>query len=140
MTPLRKRFLDGSIPAIIYFSREFLLPLMPSDGTRTIDRFKDRIAAFIDERDWGRFHRPKDVAAALSIEASELQELYLWDRTPSREDLEDEIADVLFFLIDLAAREGIDISDAFDRKMEKNEERYPAGKVRGSDKKYDSYE
>lgn len=113
---------------------------MPSDGTRTLDRFKERIASFIDERDWGRFHRPKDVAAALSIEASELQELYLWDRTPSKEDLKDEIADVLFFLIDLAAREGIDLSDAFDSKMEKNEIRYPAGKVRGSDRKYDSYE
>jgi dCTP diphosphatase len=104
-----------------------------------LDDVRVRIADFIRERDWERFHRPKDVAMALSIEASELMELYLWDRKPSREDLSDEIGDVLFFLVDLCMREGIDPVQAFMGKMDKNEAKYPAEKVKGKDLKYDRY-
>jgi len=104
-----------------------------------LEDVRQRIGDFIAARDWERFHRPKDVAMALSIEASELLELYLWDRKPSREDLEDEIGDVFFYLIDLAMREGIDPVRAFHNKMELNEVKYPAEKVRGKDLKYDRY-
>jgi dCTP diphosphatase len=104
-----------------------------------LQKVRERITSFISERDWERYHRPKDVAMALSIEASELMELYLWDRSPSREALEDEMADVLFFLVDLAMREDVDILGAFERKMEKNEVKYPASLVSGKDLKYDRY-
>ncbi len=112
---------------------------MTSDADTTMDALKAFIDPFIKERDWERFHRPKDVAMALSIEAAELQELYLWDRKPDREALADEIADVLFFLLDLSIREGVDLTTAFRKKMEKNEKRYPAAIVRGKDLKYDQY-
>ena len=105
-----------------------------------LDRFNDRIASFIAERDWEKFHRPKDVAMALSIESSEVLELYLWDREPDREALSDEIADVLFFLLDIAMREDIDLERAFERKMLKNEEKYPPSLVKGKDLKYNSYD
>jgi len=104
-----------------------------------LEEIEERIRQFISDRDWDRFHRSKDVAMALAIEASELQELYLWDRTPSKEQVEDEAADVLFFLVDLSMREGIDLVGAFRRKMEKNENRYPAQLVKGKDLKYDAY-
>jgi dCTP diphosphatase len=105
-----------------------------------LDRFQKRIGTFIAERDWERFHRPKDVAMALSIESAEIMELYLWDRDPDREELSDEIADVMFFLLNLAMREDIDLEKAFDTKMRKNESKYPPSLVRGKDLKYDRYE
>ncbi|MBN1540306.1 MAG: nucleotide pyrophosphohydrolase [Candidatus Thermoplasmatota archaeon] len=112
---------------------------MRSDEVTTIAELKEEISRFVAERDWDRFHRPKDVAMALSIEAGELMELYLWDRTPDREDLMDELGDVLFFLLDMSIRENMDLSEAFRRKMGKNDERYPASLVRGRDDKYTAY-
>jgi NTP pyrophosphatase (non-canonical NTP hydrolase) len=112
---------------------------MGTDKETLVNDLKALIDPFIRERDWERFHRPKDVAMALSIEAAELQELYLWDRTPDREALRDEMADVLFFLLDLSLREEIDLSTALREKMVKNEERYPAALVKGKDLKYDQY-
>ena len=112
---------------------------MGTDRETALEELKALIDPFIRERDWERFHRPKDVAMALSIEAAELQELYLWDREPDREALKDEMADVLFFLLDLSLREGVDLSTALMEKMKKNEERYPAALVRGKDLKYDQY-
>ncbi|MBN1390792.1 MAG: nucleotide pyrophosphohydrolase [Candidatus Thermoplasmatota archaeon] len=112
---------------------------MGSDEVTTIDDLKKEISRFVTERDWDRFHRPKDVAMALSIEAGELMELYLWDRSPDREDLMDELGDVLFFLVDMSIRENMDLSEAFRRKMEKNDEKYPSSLVRGRDDKYTAY-
>ncbi|MCU0798146.1 MAG: nucleotide pyrophosphohydrolase [Candidatus Thermoplasmatota archaeon] len=113
---------------------------MSADADTTLNALKALIDPFIKERDWERFHRPKDVAMALSIEAAELQELYLWDRKPDREALGDEMADVLFFLLDLSIREGVDLTTVFNGKMEKNKKRYPAALVKGKDLKYDKYE
>ncbi|MGA1820790.1 MAG: nucleotide pyrophosphohydrolase [Thermoplasmatota archaeon] len=112
---------------------------MGSDEEMTLGDFKEAISRFVAERDWDRYHRPKDVAMALSIEAGELMELYLWDREPAREELEDELGDILFFLVDMSIREDIDLTEAFRRKMEKNEHKYPADLVRGRDQKYDRY-
>lgn len=112
---------------------------MGSDEGTTIGELKEEISRFVTERDWDRFHRPKDVAMALSIEAGELMELYLWDRSPDREHLMDELGDVLFFLVDMSIRENIDLSEAFRRKMGKNMEKYPSSIVRGRDDKYTSY-
>ncbi|MFO8051583.1 MAG: nucleotide pyrophosphohydrolase [Thermoplasmatota archaeon] len=105
-----------------------------------LSRLNDLVGEFISERDWGQYHRPKDVAAALAIEAAELQELYLWDRSPEREELEDELGDIFFFLLDMGMRENIDIIDALKKKLEKNEIKYPAHLVKGSDAKYTKYQ
>jgi len=113
---------------------------MGSDEDTTIKEFKEAISRFVAERDWDRYHRPKDVAMALSIEAGELMELYLWDREPDREELQDELGDILFFLVDMSIRENIDLTEAFRMKMEKNERKYPANLVKGKDLKYDRYE
>ena len=107
------------------------------------DRLRDLygiIEEFIEKREWDQYHRPKDVAMALSIEAGELMELYLWDREPEREDLEDEVGDIFFFLLDFCIREGIDPEKALRRKMEKNREKYPIDLVKGKDHKYTRYQ
>ena len=113
---------------------------MAPDTESTLDDLKGTISQFVAERDWDQFHRPKDVAMALSIETGELMELYLWDRQPNREELKDELGDILFFLVDMAIREDIDLSQAFKRKMEKNREKYPSSMVKGKDDKYTKYE
>ena len=112
---------------------------MASDNDTTIADIKGTIIEFVTERDWDKYHRPKDVAMALSIEAGELMELYLWDRKPDRQELKDELGDLLFFLVDMAVREDIDLVDAFRTKMKKNDEKYPASKVKGRDDKYTKY-
>jgi NTP pyrophosphatase (non-canonical NTP hydrolase) len=112
---------------------------MASDNDTTITDIKGTITEFVTERDWDKYHRPKDVAMALAIEAGELMELYLWDRQPDREELKDELGDLLFFLVDMAIREEIDLVEAFRSKMEKNETRYPASMVKGRDDKYTRY-
>jgi NTP pyrophosphatase (non-canonical NTP hydrolase) len=103
-----------------------------------------RIRQFRDERDWAQFHNPKDMAIAISIEASELLEQFLWttpeesdDRVKDkREEIEDEIADIAIYLFELADNLEINLLDAMDRKIQKNEAKYPAAKARGSHAKY----
>jgi NTP pyrophosphatase (non-canonical NTP hydrolase) len=103
-----------------------------------------KIRAFRDERDWMQFHNPKDMAAAISIEASELQELFLWKSSKDvetctkekRGQIEDEIADIAVYLFELADNLGIDLLQAMEAKLAKNAEKYPAGKARGRNSKY----
>lgn len=103
-----------------------------------------RIRAFRDERDWMQFHSPKELAAALAIEAAELQEIFLW-KSPAEiaalvdrkdEALRDEIADIAVYLLELADNLGIDLLAAIDAKMAKNAAKYPVAKARGSNLKY----
>ena len=106
-----------------------------------------KIIAFRDERDWAQFHNPKDMAIAISLEAGELLEHFLWKapeevekRVEShREEISDEIADIAVYLVELADNLGIDLVQAMAAKIEKNAEKYPADRVRGSAKKYSEY-
>ena len=101
----------------------------------------DRLVAFRKARDWEQFHRPKELAAALAIEAAELQELCLWKPDESaaqvRADrerfgrVEQELADVAIFAVMLAHDLGIDLSGAVERKIDLNEKRYPVDEHRG---------
>jgi dCTP diphosphatase len=103
---------------------------------------------FSDSRGWDKFHSPKNLSMALSVEVSELIECFQWmteeqsnSLSPEQlENISDEIADVQLYLVRLADKVGIDISIAVDKKIEKNELKYPAEKVRGSSKKYSDYE
>jgi NTP pyrophosphatase (non-canonical NTP hydrolase) len=112
-----------------------------------ISQLMQRLVAFRDERDWQQFHNPKDLAAALSIEAAELQELFLWkpatdlglESAEKRERIEEEVADIGAFLLLLCHELNIDLSRAITRKIEKNAQKYPAEKVKGSSKKYNEY-
>ena len=106
-----------------------------------------KIREFRDERDWEQFHNPKDMAIALSIEASELLEHFLW-KSPEevekrvcshREEIEEEIADIAIYLTELADNLGIDLIAAMEKKIAANAIKYPADQVRGSSKKYSEY-
>ena len=112
-----------------------------ADDNTTIRELIDTVAAFSDERDWARFHSPKNLAMGVAIEAGELLEEFQWidqqqshDVVNDQEQLarvRDEIADVFCYLLNLAQVLKIDLSDAFYEKMKKNGEKYPAEKYRG---------
>lgn len=108
------------------------------------DSFKQlvqRIRKFSDDRDWSQFHDPKNLAISLSLEASEVLELYQWTKDnqlkPERADkIDEELADVFYWLIMLSNHYGVDLVEALDKKMDKNEEKYPIEKAKGSSSKY----
>jgi dCTP diphosphatase len=110
-----------------------------------IKDIQKRIRAFRDARDWMQFHNPKDMAAAISIEASELLEIFLWKSASEvtectetkRERVEEEIADIAVYLLELADNLGIDLQKTIEKKLQKNEAKYPVSKARGRSTKYD---
>ena len=110
-----------------------------ADDATTVSALRDRVAAFVRERDWEKYHRPANLAKAISVEAAELLELFQWKTDEDvdlrdakfREALEDELADVLVYCLSAANAAGIDLSDAVLRKLERNEARYPADEWRG---------
>ncbi|MFF8957448.1 nucleotide pyrophosphohydrolase [Streptomyces sp. NPDC014894] len=94
-----------------------------------------RLAEFARARDWGRFHTPKNLAAALSVEASELVEIFQWltpeqsarvmDEEESAHRVRDEVADVLAYLLQLCDVLGVDALEALSDKIDRNENRFP---------------
>lgn len=108
----------------------------------------EELAAFARERDWDQFHSPKNLAMALSVEASELVEIYQWmtqeeSAAPSAEKrarIEEEVADIFIYLLRLADKAGVDLLPAVTRKIAANHRKYPADKVRGRSEKYTEYE
>lgn len=96
---------------------------------------------FRDERDWAQFHNPKDLAAALSIEAGELLECFLWKVHGEADEarVKEELADVFAFALLLAEHYKWDVKQIVQEKMAKNAEKYPVHKARGSAKKYNEY-
>jgi len=102
------------------------------------------LRAFAAERDWDKFHSPKNLAMALAVEASELLEHFQWlSEDESRQlpagklqQVSEELADVLNYLVRLSDKLGIDLLAAAERKVEANARKYPADKVRGSSRKY----
>ena len=112
-----------------------------------IKSIQKKIRNFCDERDWRQFHNPKDMATAISIEAAELQEIFLWKSSAEclkaaeleRERLLEEIADIAIYLLGLADNLSIDLIQAVEAKLLKNAKKYPSEQVRGSSKKYIEY-
>ena len=100
------------------------------------------LAAFNRARDWEQFHTPRDLATALSVEAGELLELFLWrrpdDPLPPSERLAEEVGDVFICLCNFARATGIDLLDAATRKLELNARRYPVAAARGNALKHDA--
>lgn len=100
------------------------------------------ISALIDfrnERDWEQFHNPKDLAIAISAEAGELLECFLWKdaKEAKPEKVKEELADILAFSFLLANRYGFDVQEIVLDKIKKNGEKYPVEKAKGTAKKYD---
>jgi NTP pyrophosphatase (non-canonical NTP hydrolase) len=108
-----------------------------------LEALRQRLRAFAAARDWEQFHSPKNLASALIVEAAELLEHFQWltqqqsrSLPPERlRAVEEEIADVLLYLIRLADLLGVDLMRAAERKIALNEKKYPAEEVRGSAEK-----
>lgn len=114
---------------------------------QTLDDLTLALRAFAEERDWEQFHSPKNLAMALAGEVGELLEHFQWqtqgesaELSPDdRPEVEDEMADVLLYLVRLADKLDVDLLAAAERKLAKNAVKYPAEVVRGSAKKYTEY-
>ena len=110
-----------------------------------MDKYRNVIGELIkfrDDRDWEQFHDSKNLAVAISIEASELNELFLW-KTPEQSDkveidrIKEELADILSFSFLLAEKHGLDPFDIVSEKIKRNGEKYPVEKAKGKSDKYD---
>ncbi|HFB52553.1 MAG TPA: nucleotide pyrophosphohydrolase [Anaerolineae bacterium] len=123
---------------------------MPAtDRTTAVFALREQVRAFITARDWDQFHSPKDLAIALSIEAAELLEHFRFRddaeiaarlATPEfRQDISDELADVLYFVLAISNKLDIDLSTALESKMAVSARRYPVEKARGKNLKYTAY-
>lgn len=103
-----------------------------------------RVVEFRDARDWKQFHNPKDIALSLTLEATEVLEHFQW-KSPeeiekyietNKNDIGEEIADVLYWVLLMSHDLGIDVVKIFEEKMQQNEKKYPIEKAKGSHKKY----
>ncbi|MBV9159631.1 MAG: nucleotide pyrophosphohydrolase [Candidatus Kaiserbacteria bacterium] len=112
------------------------------DAETRIQEIKDLVREFRDARDWQKYNDPKSVAEALSIEAGELLECFLWKEKPDiaerfkndpvfREHVAEELADVLIYAIHMANETGIDMAAAVRDKIAKNEAKYPVAAWKG---------
>lgn len=112
-----------------------------SDAVATIAELRDVMRTFVAERNWQKFHAPKNLAMALAIEAAELMERFQWldvaesraipADSPAAEAIREEVADVFCYTLAIANELGFDLSEAFARKMAKNRQKYPAAEFRG---------
>jgi NTP pyrophosphatase (non-canonical NTP hydrolase) len=106
-----------------------------------IKKLTEEVLAFTRDRDWDQFHNPKDLAIALSIEASELLEAFLWKKPEDAkmEKVREELADVVNYALLLADKCNLDIYEIVSEKLKVNGEKYPVEKSKGSAKKYSEF-
>jgi NTP pyrophosphatase (non-canonical NTP hydrolase) len=119
---------------------------MKSSKSLDLEKMVEFQRRFVKEREWEKFHTPKNLAMALAGESGELLELFQWlTESESHAIMEDprkaeavrhEISDILFYLLRLTDLLGVDLEAAFWEKQRLNESRYPADRVRGSARKY----
>lgn len=105
-----------------------------------LEELKNRIEKFNEDRDWDQFHSPDNLAKSISIEAGELLECFQWfNNEYNVEDVGEEMADVFVYLLDLANKLNIDLIDITNKKIDKNEAKYPVDKAKGNAKKYTEF-
>ena len=119
------------------------------DKEITVEELKEKVKKFCEDRDWDQFHNPKELAIGISTEANELLQIF---RFKSEEDMktlmssekktevEEELADVLYFVLRFAQMNNIDLSDAVKNKIEENNKKYPLEKSKGCNKKYNEFD
>jgi NTP pyrophosphatase (non-canonical NTP hydrolase) len=117
------------------------MKIMEDDSNTTIQKLKELVNKFIQEREWEKFHNPKDLAEAICIEAAELLELFQWIsqdealkqlHDPSKlNQIGEELADILIYCLSLTNTANIDIANAVINKLKKNSIKYPVEKYRG---------
>lgn len=118
-----------------------------SDKVATINDLKEKVKQFVNERDWEQFHSPKNLSMALSIEVNELMEKFLWvDIKESyskvdviRSEVEEEIGDIAYLLLQFCNLNDIDLSKALENKLEINRKKYSIEKSKGKCEKYTKY-
>lgn len=111
-----------------------------------IQELINKVQQFCEDRDWDQYHNPKDLAIGISTEANELLDIFrfkteeqmreIFADPKKREDVEDELADTLFFILRFAQMNHIDIGKIIENKMQKNNNKYPVEKVKGKNLKY----
>ena len=111
-----------------------------------IKSVQNQLREFAEEREWGQFHSPKNLATALAVEAAELLEPFQWlkeeesrllaDSPADYARVEEEIADVMIYLLRLADVLGVNLELAVENKIRRNAEKYPAALARGNAVKY----
>ena len=107
----------------------------------TITEILKVLKDFRDEREWDQFHNPKDLAIAISIEANDLLEQYLWKdhKDANIESIKEELADILAYTFLLADKYDFDIKEIILQKVKKNALKYPVEKSKGNSKKYNEF-
>ncbi len=108
---------------------------MPDEST-TVNELRDLVRRFVDERNWQKFHNPKNLSMSLAIEVGELMEHFQWltldeaadvaSRPEKKHDVEEELSDCLAYIIAIANAMDIDLSESLAAKMARNAEKYPA--------------
>lgn len=108
---------------------------------KEIELITKRLIEFRNERDWEQFHNPKDLALAISIEANELLEAFLWKSHESvnKAKIEEELADVFSYAFLMAEKYGLDVYEIVNRKIDLNQVKYPVEKSKGTAKKYTEF-
>lgn len=109
-----------------------------------IEQLSKKILQFRDQRNWQQFHNPKDLALSLSLEASELLELFQWKTSEeavekNKEKMREELADIITYALLFANETNIDVVSAVHKKLTKNDEKYPVEKSFGNNKKYTEF-
>ncbi|MFH1487576.1 MAG: nucleotide pyrophosphohydrolase [Pseudomonadota bacterium] len=114
-----------------------------------IKELQDKVINFRDKRDWAQYHNPKDLAISISLEASELLEIFQWKNAEQVEKLKgdvetikrvkEELGDILIYSLTLAHEFGFDADDLVHDKIQINDKKYPVEKVKGKSDKYTAY-
>ena len=102
-----------------------------------IRKLMKEIATFTEERDWDQFHTPVNLAKSIAIEAGELLECYQWNDQADPQAVEEELADILNYCLQMASKLGLDPIEIVRKKMIKNAAKYPVEKSKGRSTKYD---
>lgn len=101
-----------------------------------MENLKTKISKFNKERDWDQFHSPENLAKSITIEAAELLECFQWDNNYDKNDVSEELADVIIYCISLSSKLGVNINDIVLDKMKQNALKYPVAKAKGKSTKY----
>jgi NTP pyrophosphatase (non-canonical NTP hydrolase) len=118
------------------------------DKSASIAELKIKVQKFCEARDWDQYHNPKDLAIGIITESAELLEHFRFKseeemqkmlKSEKKQEISEEIADILFFILRLAQRYDIDLSAELDRKLAISEKKYPVEKAKGSNKKYTEF-
>lgn len=97
---------------------------------------KDKVIKFTHDRDWDQFHSPENLAKSISIEAAELLECFQWNNEYKKEEVVDELADIVNYCILLSDKLDVDLEEIVLNKLKKNEAKYPVDKSKGKSDKY----